>query len=145
MSVWTGIKIWGITVFINALAWLLISLLTVKLPGILLSVIFLFGGLVFSMPLLLIIIPLVYFSCKLPYSFPGKIYWLGFYLMGLLYLFFKGLESILGEWFTEIMDAGINLVIVAWVALVVSLYINRAAIIKLDNEVNQRQPGSGIA
>lgn len=92
-SISVAAKIWAKTVAMNAVLWGIWGLFTGNMFHAFGSILFLLGGFIVTLPLLMIIVPLVNVSTLLPYGIPAKIAWLTFYLIVLIVLFY-GLCSI---------------------------------------------------
>jgi hypothetical protein len=93
MSISVAAKIWAKTVVMNAFLWGIWSELTGNILQALGSLLFLLGGFIVTLPLLMFIVPLVNISTRLPYNIPAKTAWLTFYLIGMIILFY-GLFSL---------------------------------------------------
>lgn len=87
-SISVAARIWAKTVVLNAVLWGMWGLLTGNMFHAFGSILFLLGGFIVTLPLLMIIIPLVNISTLLPYGIPAKVAWLTFYLIGLIILFY---------------------------------------------------------
>lgn len=92
-SISVAAKIWAKTVSMNAVLWGIWGLLTGNMFHAFGSILFLLVGFIVTLPLLMIIVPLVNVSTVLPYGIPAKIAWLTFFLIVLIVLFY-GLCSI---------------------------------------------------
>ena len=92
-SISVAIKIWAKTVALNAFLWGIVSLLKGNIWESLGAILFLLLGFIGTLPLLMLIFPLVNVSTLMPYSIPAKTAWLTFYLIGLIILFY-GLFSL---------------------------------------------------
>jgi hypothetical protein len=126
MSIWIGIKIWGRVILINAAFWFAGSLLFGEPKGILMAVFFLFGGFVFTMPLLILIIPLVYISCRLPYNFHSRLSWLAFYLLVLAGAFFLLMALVLNDDFFGFRKIDFLFTVVAGIWILLSVWLSRS-------------------
>jgi hypothetical protein len=93
-SIWVAVKIWAVTIFLNALFCGLLSVFTGDIFDVFLSAAILFGGFMATVPLLPLVLSLVNLSKKLPYGFRARVAWLTFYLMLLVYLFYWLLSCI---------------------------------------------------
>lgn len=121
-----SIHIWVKTVFINFFFILLLSVITYDGFDVLWAIVFLFVGIIATLPLLLFINPLVMLSRMFTqYGIAARIAWLTFYLLILVLLFYLQIASVssqeifkknseLAEWMTSTM-----------VSLVISMFINR--------------------
>ena len=106
-SIPVAVKIWVKTVAMNAFLWGVWNLLSGEILVAFGAILFFLGGLIVTLPLLMLIVPLVNGSTLLPYNIPAKTAWLTFYLIVIIILFY-GLCSIVisGTFFTSHSWAG---------------------------------------
>ena len=67
-SIWVAVKIWAVTIFLNALFCGLLSVFSGDIFDVFLSAAILFGGFMATVPLLPLVLSLVNVSKKLPYG-----------------------------------------------------------------------------
>jgi hypothetical protein len=89
ISLSVAIRIWVKTVAMNAFLWGIWSVIRGNIWEAFGSVLLFLGGFLVTLPLLMIIVPLVDASTLLPYSIPAKIAWLTFYLIVMIILFYR--------------------------------------------------------
>jgi len=138
MSIWVGIKIWARAIAINAGLWFVGSLLFGEMEGVLLAVFFLFAGFFFTLPLLLLVMPLVYFSCRLPYSLHSKICWLGFYLLLIAVAFLLIILTFFNSGF-QFVKTDYRLIGCVCVSIIISLALSRRSIAQISNSINEKR------
>jgi hypothetical protein len=80
-------RIWGKTIFLNACFFGLGGVLTGDIFKVLGAGLLLIGGFVCTLPLLLLMVPLVNISALLPYNLAARIAWLTFYFVIIVILF----------------------------------------------------------
>src|SRR5687768_2952861 len=83
-SLSVAVKIWAKTIVMNAVLWGLGGVLAEGYYAAIAAV-FLIGGFIVTLPLLMLISPLVTVSTRLPYRMPAKITWLTFILALLIF------------------------------------------------------------
>ena len=138
LSVWPGIKIWLFTILLNAFFWGIGGTYTDGPAGLLLAVIFLFGGYFITLPLLLLIVPIVKLSCRLPYSVAGKIAWLWFWLSMIIIGFSELLVWLFDGRFFSYNLFVVSLTGVAILALTLSIGISYQTLNKLNFKYNEK-------
>jgi hypothetical protein len=112
-------RIWGKTIFLNACFFGLGGILTGDIFQVLGAGLLLIGGFVCTLPLLLLMVPLVNISALLPYNLAARIAWLTFYfiiIVVLFCLFFSLLEkkaAIISSYAFELMATTISGLLVA--------------------------------
>ena len=83
-----AVKIWAKTIFLNAFLFGIISTFNGDFLGMLGAGLILIGGLITTLPLLILIAPLIGVSNRLPYGIPAKTTWLTFFLLLLIVLIY---------------------------------------------------------
>ena len=113
-------EIWAKTVGMNAFLWGIGGMLTGDLFHAFGSILFLLGGFILTLPLLMVIVPLVNVSAWIPYGVPAKMAWLTFYLIILIILFFMVFSKIESDtfykshsWASQLMGTSIGGLFVA--------------------------------
>jgi hypothetical protein len=134
--IWHGIKIWAITIFMNALLVGIGVTYTEGIGGLGLGVIFLFGGCFFTLPLLLLIVPIVSISCKLPYSISAKTAWMGSWFVLIICGYFNFLSWLWGGRFFSYTVFPLLLTGVASGAMIIAQWLTHKSFIKLNSSVN---------
>jgi hypothetical protein len=87
-SLSVAVRIWAKTVIMNAVLWGIGAVVMEKYEALFAAVLFLIGGLVVTLPLLLLVSPLVTVSTRLPYGMPARIAWLTFCLALLIFIIY---------------------------------------------------------
>jgi hypothetical protein len=95
-SISVAVRIWAKTVVLNAILFGIWGMLTRDIMNMLGSVLLLIGGIITTVPLLMVIAPLIKVSNSLPYNIPAKTSWLTFFLMLLIIVIY--------EWASLIID-----------------------------------------
>lgn len=94
-ALFTAIRIWALTILLNACLFGCIHMFMghwMEMWGTL----FIFcGGYVTTLPLLLLIVPLVELAARLPYGHAARTAWLFFYLVLLVLLFYWFLDKVI--------------------------------------------------
>jgi hypothetical protein len=113
-------RIWGKTIFLNACFFGLGGIFTGDIFRVLGAGLLLIGGFVCTLPLLLLMVPLVNISALLPYKLAARIAWLAFYLIIIVILFClffslveKGAAFVSNSYANQLMTTGISGVLVA--------------------------------
>jgi hypothetical protein len=101
LSTSVAARIWAKTVFLNAFFTGMFGLLTGEMINVFVSIVVLIGGFILTLPLLMIITPLVAMSARLPYNIPAKSAWLTFFLSILIVLFYWLLSNITNGGYLE--------------------------------------------
>jgi hypothetical protein len=101
LSTSVAARIWAKTVFLNAFFTGMVGLLTGEMVNVFLSIVVLLGGFILTLPLLMLIVPLVTMSARLPYNIPAKSAWLTFFLSILIVLFYWLLSMVTNDGFFE--------------------------------------------
>ncbi|WP_205509411.1 hypothetical protein [Longitalea arenae] len=128
-------KLWWKTVFLNALFFGTWAALTGDIFDMLGSVIVLVAGYITTVPLIIIIAPLLNISTMLPYSIPARIAWLTFHLIivvVLFYMFFSVIEK--GALFVPDSYA-VQLMRTTIAGLLIAVFTTRRSITKLYSEI----------
>jgi|GEM_PF-6002587 len=139
-SLWIGIRIWALAVIINALLFSLVILFSGEvLFSIFLVLVLGFFGLLFTLPVLTIITPIIDFARKIPNTVSAKISWLiailvligNLYLLGLKWL----LPAVLGSYLDieNIMYGPVSIAII----LAVLFFRSSLAQLYIEKERNQ--------
>lgn len=81
-------RIWLKTVFLNAFFWGIGALVTGDIFEVFTTVLLLIGGFIVTAPMIMLTLPLVKVSEKLPYGIPARIAWLAFYHIVVIILFY---------------------------------------------------------
>lgn len=137
-AAWTGIKIWAVTVFFNAVLVCIGACWEEGIGGILIGFGGLFFGSLITMPLLGLIIPVVHLSRKLPYDTPAKIAWVGFWLAMIIVGFYA-----FGNWLFDgkFFSYDIDMIIfnsVNILALFLSMLVNRGSLRRLNEAAGEK-------
>jgi hypothetical protein len=107
-------KLWFRTVFLNAMFVGISMIFSVDGIGILLAIGILTVGYVVTLPLLLLIVPVIKISQKLPYNTVAKIAWVACGMVVIIVLFYTVFGWIIGgvfyagTWLTILMDVTIG-------------------------------------
>lgn len=128
-SIKIGLLIWYKTIIVTAFLFAGITMFNNAGNALLGLVVILFGGLILTCPLLLLIIPVVGWSEKIPYNIQGRMAWLTFYLaaliIGMFALFTR--HTFTNEFVSRVMGMTIAGVLVAVV-------FTRQSLTKLYNQ-----------
>jgi hypothetical protein len=92
-AAYTGVLIWGKTVCLTSFMFGVRAIFVDDWSEFGMAFVILFLGLLFTLPLLLVIIPLVDLSARLPYSIHARVAWLTFYLMLIILAFYTVLGA----------------------------------------------------
>ena len=98
MVFFVAVKIWARTLLINAILMVFTVPAGIIIGGFFGTLGAAVAGFILTLPMLLLITPLVKISIKLPYTATARIFWLWFYLealIGLFYFLFFELVSLL--------------------------------------------------
>ena len=100
-SIPVALKIWMKTVSMNAFLWGVWNLLSGEILEAFGAILLFLGGLIVTLPLLMLIVPLVDVSTLLPYNIPAKIAWLTFNLIVMIILFYGFCSIVISTTFFE--------------------------------------------
>jgi len=128
---WVAVKIWAVTIFLNALFFGLLSVFAGDVFDVFLSAAFLFGGFMATLPLLPLVLLLIKTSKKLPYGFPARVAWLTFYLMLLVFLFYWLLSGINVQHFWGSHSWERHLMFITITSLLIAVLAARKSLYKL--------------
>ena len=137
-AILVGVKVWLATVLFNAVLFTIGICWNAGIMGVFGGSMFLFLGCLVSSPLLLLIVPVINLSRRLPYTTAARISWMGFWLAALIVSFYQ-----FGDWlFTgKFFNYNIDLFKVSSVttlALLLSIMINLKGLKSL-NEAGEEQ------
>ena len=90
-----GFKIWGITVFLNAVYLSFVGLIMSSGYNIMLSFIVLFGGVFVGLPFLFLLVQLIRLVRRLPYSIAARICLIFFWVSVGIWLFYSAISWVL--------------------------------------------------
>ncbi len=134
---WIGFRIWVVAVVMNTLLYAVFVAFTGNLLlSILMLLFFGFLALVFTLPVLTVITPIVDITGKIPNSINAKIVWLTALLLLLGNLYLLGLEWFLplisgGNYYlVEVLHASVS------IAIILSVLFSRSSLIGLYNKKN---------
>lgn len=96
-SISVAVKIWAKTVFLNALLFGIVAMLKGEILEMFGAGLILIGGFMITLPLLVLIAPLVRVSNWLPYGIPAKATWLTFFLTLLIILVYGWASLIIDD------------------------------------------------
>ena len=94
-SISVAVKIWAKTVAMNAILWGIGAAFKGEITGAFASIAFLIGGFIVTLPLLMLVTPLVKVSTCLPYGIPAKTAWLTFCLTVLIIIIYAVASAII--------------------------------------------------
>lgn len=95
----TGLKIWGITIFINAVYFGLFALITGDFFNAMLSLVILFVGAFIGIPFLILLVQLLKVARRLPHSTTARIFWVSFWVSAGVWLFYVAIAFIMEKAF----------------------------------------------
>lgn len=137
-AIWVGVKVWLATVFFNAVLFTIGICWNAGIKGVLGGFVFLFLGCLVSSPLLLLIVPVINLSRKIPYSIPARISWMGFWLSALIVIFYAcGDWLFTGRFFSFTIDL-FTVSSVTILALVLSILLNRKGLRRLNEAAEEK-------
>ncbi|WP_207512232.1 hypothetical protein [Longitalea luteola] len=133
-SVSIAVKIWAKTLMMSATLLSIGFTFAEEFFAVFICMIVLIGGFIVTLPLLMLITPLVKASVWLPYEVPAKIAWLTFWLALLILLLYVWISMLLhGAAFEE--DSLLNLILAATLAgLLFAVITTRKSLKKLYSE-----------
>jgi hypothetical protein len=124
-------QLWSGTIIINCVVLVVFGMFSLNVGLIFMSILGFFLALFVSCPLLVPATFLVKWSCKLPYSHVVKIWWLGFMLVFLNFIFFYLLSQVAPWPFGDLMEIFFGS---STAALIIMLYYLRKIIMELYSE-----------
>lgn len=127
-------KIWAKTVFLNAFFWGAGALFTGNIIEVFKSMLLFFGGFIVTLPLLMLIVPLVNVSALLPYNIAARIAWLTFYLIALIVAFYAVYSKVTTHGFFGSQWRDNSLIGTTIAALVVAVITTRKSLVKLHTQ-----------
>jgi uncharacterized membrane protein len=136
--VFVAVKLWAKTVAMNAVLYGMSGLFAGELWRVPASVLFLIAGFIVTLPLLMLITPLVRLSTWLPYSVPAKIGWLSFSLLLVIIIFYSATSLIIEQnLFTR--NSPINTMMGCTITgLLVAVFTTRKSLIKLHTGTTEK-------
>jgi hypothetical protein len=136
--VFVAVKLWAKTVAMNAVLYGMSGLFAGELWRVPASVLFLIAGFIVTLPLLMLITPLVRLSTWLPYSVPAKIGWLSFSLLLVIIIFYSATSLIIEQnLFTH--NSPINTMMGCTITgLLVAVFTTRKSLIKLHTGTTEK-------
>jgi uncharacterized membrane protein len=132
--VFVAVRLWSKTVAMNAVLYGMSGLFVGELWRVPASVLFLIAGFILTLPLLMLITPLVRLSTWLPYSIPAKIGWLSFSLLLVIIIFYSATSLIIEQNLFS-RHSPINTMMGCTITgLVVAVFTTRKSLITLHTE-----------
>lgn len=124
-------KIWAKTVFLNAFFWGVGALFAGDIFEVFKAALYLFGGFVVTLPVLMVMVPLVNISTILPYGINARTAWLAFYFIVLIILFYGLYSKIANDEFYYRNWRGYSVMGTTIAALLVAVITTRKSLVKL--------------
>lgn len=137
--VYVAVRLWAKTVALNAVLYGLSGLFTGELWRVPASVLLFIAGFIITLPLLMLITPLVRLSTCLPYRIPAKIGWLSFSLLLVIIIFYSA-TSLIVEQNLFIHNSPINTMMGCTIAgLLVAVFTTRKSLIELHTGTTEKK------
>jgi hypothetical protein len=133
-----AVRLWAKTVALNAVFFGIRGMIIGSFGNVMASLLFLIGGFMVTLPLLMLITPLVRLSGWLPYSIPAKIGWLTFSLTLLIILIYAITCLIIDD---ELFRPGslINTLMGTTIAgLLVAVLTTRRSLLELNTSITDK-------
>jgi uncharacterized membrane protein len=136
--VFVAVKLWAKTVAINAVLYGMSGLFAGELWRVPASVLFLIAGFIVTLPLLMLITPLVRLSTWLPYSIPAKIGWFSFSLLLVIIIFYSATSLIIEQNLFD-RNSPINTMMGCTITgLLIAVFTTRKSLIKLHTGTTEK-------
>lgn len=138
-----AVRLWAKTIALNAVFWGVGGIWIGELWRVISAIFFMVGGFIVTLPLLMVITPLVRLSTWLPYSVPAKIGWLSFGLMLVIIILYSATSLIIEEKLF-IHDSPINTMMGCTMAgLLVAVFTTRKSLTKLHAGTGDKNNAHG--
>jgi hypothetical protein len=138
-----AVRLWAKTVAMNAVFWGIGGIYIGEFWRVISALFFLIGGFIVTLPLLMVITPLVRLSTWLPYSIPAKIGWLSFSLLLVIIIVYSA-TSLIIEDKLFVHDSPMNTMMGCTMAgLLVAVVTTRKPLTKLHTGTGDRHPIQG--
>lgn len=144
MAISIGIRIWLRAIAINTGMWFVFLLWITGASAFIFGFFALFFGIVLTAPLLLVVIPLVKLSCRLPYSLLSRMSWLIICLVVLLWFYLVAINGLFfGEW-GQPGDEERLIIVAACFSLLVAIIMTRSSLEQLHVDLKEPMPKKRI-
>jgi hypothetical protein len=130
-SIGVAVKIWAETVFLNALFCGIWVVFSGEIFDVFMSALFLFGGFIATLPLLLPFFLLIHVSKKVPYSVRARFSWLIFYLVLIVCVYCWVLSNVDAHNFWELHSYKRCLIFCMVASLLIVVFATRKSLYKL--------------
>ena len=138
-----AVRLWAKTVALNAVFWGVGGIWIGELWRVISAIFFMVGGFIVTLPLLMVITPLVQLSTWLPYSISAKIGWLSFGLMLVIIILYSATSLIIEEKLF-IHDSPINTMMGCTIAgLLVAVLTTRKSLMKFHTGTDNKNHVQG--
>jgi hypothetical protein len=138
-----AVRLWAKTVVLNAVFWGVGGVFIGEYWRLPASFLFLLGGFLVTLPLLMLISPLVRLSTWFPYSIPAKIGWLTFSLALMIVIFYSA-ASLIIEQKLFAHNSPVNTMMGTTLAgLLVAVLTTRKSLVKLHTDTTKKNSVDG--
>ena len=135
---YVAVRLWAKTVALNGVLYGLSGLFTGELWRVPASILLFIAGFIVTLPLLMLITPLVRLSTWLPYSNSAKIGWLSFSLLLVIIIFYSA-TSLIVEQNLFIHNSPINTMMSCTIGgLLVAVFTTRKSLIELHTDTTEK-------
>lgn len=138
-----AIRLWAKTVALNAVFWGAGGVFIGEYWRIMAAMLFMVAGFLVTLPLLMLIAPLVRLSTWFPYSIPAKIGWLTFSLALVIIIFYSAASLIIEQKLFN-HDSPVNTMMGTTLAgLLVAVLTTRKSLVKLHIDTTKKNSMDG--
>lgn len=133
-----AVRLWAKTVFMNAVFWGAGGMFIGEYWRLPASFLFLLGGFLVTLPLLMLIAPLVRLSTWFPYSIPAKVGWLTFSLALVIIIFYSGASLIIEQQLFRHNSPVNSMMCTTLAGLLVAVLTTRKSLVKLHTDTAKK-------